>query len=101
MRRPPISTLFPYTTLFRSRSPLRYARQERVRDVDEDVGDEAAEGRDEGPEGVAEPFGVRSEEQTPELQSRPHLVCRRVHDRCVELHVLADAYLGAPGTEVR
>src|SRR2546429_7117702 len=58
IRRPPRSTLFPYTTLFRS----AYA----VVGVGGDVGAvEGAEGR-----------GQRSEEHTSELQSRPHLVCR-------------------------
>src|SRR5215813_14653264 len=57
IRRPPRSTLFPYTTLFRSMNrhrlgPARGAG-ERVRDPVH-----------------------RSEEHTSELQSRPHLVCR-------------------------
>src|SRR5258707_8908540 len=82
IRRPPRSTLFPYTTLFRSkigfakavpkterRSPVRIARGERgiwqrrfwehlIRD-DEDFRRH-----------------VRSEEHTSELQSRQYLVCR-------------------------
>src|SRR3989442_14995212 len=56
IRRPPRSTLFPYTTLFRSR-------------------DRAAEARGRGPR-VHYHRGIRSEEHTSELQSRPHLVCR-------------------------
>src|SRR3989442_10662663 len=59
IRRPPRSTLFPYTTLFRS----RYAG--RGGDL---VG--------AGPELLAGADEVRSEEHTSELQSRPHLVCR-------------------------
>src|SRR5436305_4993168 len=70
LRRPPRSTLFPYTTLFRSREdscdhgagPLGASRdrlcghpQERRRDLWQ---------------------FARSEEHTSELQSRPHLVCR-------------------------
>src|SRR3989442_14610237 len=56
IRRPPRSTLFPYTTLFRSHStdfwdPAAHAALERFR-------------------------RERSEEHTSELQSRPHLVCR-------------------------
>src|SRR5215813_8025418 len=59
IRRPPRSTLFPYTTLFRSgRARLPAARAgpgaDRARLCDAD----------------------RSEEHTSELQSRPHLVCR-------------------------
>src|SRR5215208_8158737 len=57
IRRPPRSTLFPYTTLFRS--------PEAGRQVDEQL---------------TEPHHVaargRSEEHTSELQSRGHLVCR-------------------------
>src|SRR5437870_10433474 len=60
IRRPPRSTLFPYTTLFRSR-----ARQPH----------DGAASQDEGelPAGGAL---LRSEEHTSELQSRGHLVCR-------------------------
>src|SRR3989442_15805195 len=64
IRRPPRSTLFPYTTLFRSgvaRDPAHGERGERV-------GEEIAARRPEQP--------TRSEEHTSELQSRPHLVCR-------------------------
>src|SRR2546429_3566932 len=60
IRRPPRSTLFPYTTLFRS--PVLAEPSDRLR---------PAHGRAE--RGVA---GVRSEEHTSELQSRLHLVCR-------------------------
>src|SRR2546430_8937628 len=64
IRRPPRSTLFPYTTLFRSR---RRGEPRRV-----------------GPEGARttdQRFGVagsstRSEEHTSELQSQSNLVCR-------------------------
>src|SRR2546422_9586998 len=65
IRRPPRSTLFPYTTLFRSRG-VRGGRRGR----------RGARGRAAGPAGgVAVPL-VRSEEHTSELQSRLHLVCR-------------------------
>src|SRR2546422_6841667 len=70
IRRPPRSTLFPYTTLFRSvtREEMIATRGpddrfERVRRVGED--------RIEPLDG-----GGRSEEHTSELQSRLHLVCR-------------------------
>src|SRR5438552_10220813 len=61
MRRPPRSTLFPYTTLFRSQRRLARlgARQREIR------------GYKRFP--VASP---RSEEHTSELQSPDHLVCR-------------------------
>src|SRR3712207_6891305 len=80
IRRPPRSTLFPYTTLFRSGlgrgdlGPRRVpgeARQVQVPDV-------------EGPAGVRQALDDpgrqvhvrRSEEHTSELQSRQYLVCR-------------------------
>src|SRR5947199_7711458 len=61
LRRPPRSTLFPYTTLFRSR-----ARHAAVR--------RAACPRRTG--GASSRSGSRSEEHTSELQSLRHLVCR-------------------------
>src|SRR5690554_7635368 len=67
---PPGSTLFPYTTLFRSRG----AYDQRHRDADRlrhvrllPAGADA---------GAAAGGERRSEEHTSELQSRPHLVCR-------------------------
>src|SRR3989442_6269860 len=67
IRRPPRSTLFPYTTLFRSRSTSHPAEGRRMRLVRHLV-----------PALVAGLFWAvpRSEEHTSELQSRPHLVCR-------------------------
>src|SRR3989442_9560331 len=63
IRRPPRSTLFPYTTLFRS---ARAAGAE-----DRSAGVHRMAGRGTGDAGRG-----RSEEHTSELQSRPHLVCR-------------------------
>src|SRR3712207_8092238 len=98
-RRPPRSTLFPYTTLFRS----SLAEQERDQPeplcfrIGINLGEVVAEGGDLNGDGVniaarleqlAEPGGVtisgaaydhvrgRSEEHTSELQSRQYLVCR-------------------------
>src|SRR5258708_10186760 len=69
IRRPPRSTLFPYTTLFRSR---RAQPRDRRR----------GEGRAQ-PRGILDRLGgedpvflERSEEHTSELQSPDHLVCR-------------------------
>src|SRR3712207_8152800 len=66
IRRPPRSTLFPYTTLFRSdsdRPPAGDRRQE--------------EGERPAPRGrQAAGAAPRSEEHTSELQSRQYLVCR-------------------------
>src|SRR2546422_3314146 len=63
IRRPPRSTLFPYTTLFRSvhRRGVHLRLQHRLRAPRRS----RRRGRDE-----------RSEEHTSELQSRLHLVCR-------------------------
>src|SRR3712207_7071307 len=72
IRRPPRSTLFPYTTLFRSPLPPGWharhrgavrARRDRA----------AARGRGGAP---ARRGAGRSEEHTSELQSRQYLVCR-------------------------
>src|SRR2546425_1363716 len=68
IRRPPRSTLFPYTTLFRS-SP---------RDPNRDPGARASTGFPRAAQ-RAQPCGVRrgrSEEHTSELQSLAYLVCR-------------------------
>src|SRR3989442_5716092 len=64
IRRPPRSTLFPYTTLFRSKVMGFDARV--VRDTSGLF--KVRVGR--------YPTRERSEEHTAELQSRPHLVCR-------------------------
>src|SRR3989442_5352243 len=76
IRRPPRSTLFPYTTLFRSRHRRRIVRifpEEGLAD-DRAVLDRVRE-RSDLIEGRRE-RDDRSEEHTSELQSRPHLVCR-------------------------
>src|SRR3712207_7417977 len=90
IRRPPRSTLFPYTTLFRSRS-----------------GDGSGWGLRRLPEAQAWASGVlvpevrlvhgaaaarvcaarRSEEHTSELQSRQYLVCRLLLEKKINIHV--------------
>src|SRR2546422_6766370 len=76
IRRPPRSTLFPYTTLFRSRR--RAARRVARRRCPVECGMRSAECGMEGEFRGARPSraGGRSEEHTSELQSRLHLVCR-------------------------
>src|SRR6185437_16905236 len=59
IRRPPRSTLFPYTTLFRSPSRRRCSLRRRA-----------------GPPSRGSPGRWRSEEHTSELQSLAYLVCR-------------------------
>src|SRR3989442_8138732 len=71
IRRPPRSTLFPYTTLFRSRTEDRH-------DALAVAVPRAA------PAIVAS--GTRSEEHTSELQSRPHLVCRLLLEKKKKFH---------------
>src|SRR3712207_8470714 len=78
IRRPPRSTLFPYTTLFRSQSQshlhsMRHPSQMAARS--------GCVSRDEGPRTKDESLlhyicVLRSEEHTSELQSRQYLVCR-------------------------
>src|SRR5258708_18473807 len=72
IRRPPRSTLFPYTTLFRSRAvaadadhEVRTARGNNPPRVDETDRNQQRAAR-----------AIRSEEHTSELQSPDHLVCR-------------------------
>src|SRR3712207_7384251 len=80
IRRPPRSTLFPYTTLFRSRRPGSSAagRVAARRDLDRArVRDEpVSAGSDPRGPGHARASADRSEEYTSELQSRQYLVCR-------------------------
>src|SRR2546422_6957749 len=69
IRRPPRSTLFPYTTLFRSYvTDLRSMTQGRATSTMQFARNE------EVPAAIADE--IRSEEHTSELQSRLHLVCR-------------------------
>src|SRR3712207_8705368 len=77
IRRPPRSTLFPYTTLFRSGGPDQAHRLPGGHslwhlDLDERP---ACAGREAGHPARGRPRG-RSEEHTSELQSRQYLVCR-------------------------
>src|SRR3989442_8051829 len=81
IRRPPRSTLFPYTTLFRSLLRRRrmnfYTRCGRY---------------SSGP-----PVGSgRSEEHTSELQSRPHLVCRLLLEKKKISQATACPFVGRP-----
>src|SRR3712207_8687550 len=88
IRRPPRSTLFPYTTLFRSQLPRELpalvarighhgadVRPER-REAGQQPGARAAVRHAGGLHPVRDRQAERSEEDTSELQSRPYLVCR-------------------------
>src|SRR3712207_8333834 len=96
IRRPPRSTLFPDTTLFRSHRPARAmggvpaaaggARPARTVDLADDPASSVGAGFGHANELVpedtakahvaADELQVRSEEHTSELQSRQYLVCR-------------------------
>src|SRR3712207_7734767 len=78
IRRPPRSTLFPYTTLFRSDATAASARSAAALVLDGRHGNGRRRGtghRVRGPRGSRH-LPVRSEEHTSELQSRQYLVCR-------------------------
>src|SRR2546422_5453298 len=76
IRRPPRSTLFPYTTLFRSRRGGHHA-QRAARDLAPRVGPPHAQAAEEAlTRTQLLAAAARSEEHTSELQSRLHLVCR-------------------------
>src|SRR2546422_5007587 len=86
IRRPPRSTLFPYTTLFRSQhrvhSHRSFSTQRNPTDDGLNRAGEAAtppdttSSRTTSAAASAVSSAVRSEEHTSELQSRLHLVCR-------------------------
>src|SRR3712207_7221021 len=79
IRRPPRSTLFPYTTLFRSQEvdQVRQQAHEASRDRALHAGPPVStEGGGSGLLQRAVRGGPRSEEHTSELQSRQYLVCR-------------------------
>src|SRR5258705_927181 len=81
IRRPPRSTLFPYTTLFRSRLRPRRDSPEPAQDLLHSPWRRGSRrwtdrrGEASGALSAQSPFG-RSEEHTSELQSLRHLVCR-------------------------
>src|SRR3989442_2676874 len=88
IRRPPRSTLFPYTTLFRSRD-LWWTSGHEENFADSMFSPLSSEGAEFRLRPMNCPFHIgvyqsaprsyrdlRSEEHTSELQSRPHLVCR-------------------------
>src|SRR2546427_6991456 len=76
IRRPPRSTLFPYTTLFRSRAHGRAVRALHIVGVDLELRLAVRAGLGREQEVVVGLLRVRSEEHTSELQSQSNLVCR-------------------------
>src|SRR3989442_10890059 len=81
IRRPPRSTLFPYTTLFRSSAVSSLRARLSILDTRARKLETALETIPKEDQAIS--YGTsefcivsRSEEHTSELQSRPHLVCR-------------------------
>src|SRR3712207_7261613 len=101
IRRPPRSTLFPYTTLFRSEAydaivdddPA--AMREELGDVLLQVVFHARVAADAAP-GRRFDVDDRSEEHTSELQSRQYLVCRLLLEKKTSRPFLPDAYIATP-----
>src|SRR3712207_6873874 len=99
IRRPPRSTLFPYTTLFRSRETLQFLPEpahEKQGVVDAESQAEHGrkrQGKHGHVVGTADEveYGerrqhARSEEHTSELQSRQYLVCRLLLEKKTQIH---------------
>src|SRR3712207_7164404 len=86
IRRPPRSTLFPYTTLFRSDDAVQYRAADRADRLHGGGGGGAGGGAADPSPPPPDPLldgrpslphpAPRSEEHTSELQSRQYLVCR-------------------------
>src|SRR3712207_7140759 len=94
IRRPPRSTLFPYTTLFRSHARVRPGRGRHPRLAGVHPAGSLPR-PPHGPLGVGRlrggvvrpaPDGSRSEEHTSELQSRQYLVCRLLLEKKKKEH---------------
>src|SRR3989442_10892555 len=95
IRRPPRSTLFPYTTLFRSNRLDRgldedrlIANHLRAKSGREGWGNLRQTFLDSVGDGDGVLARLRSEEHTSELQSRPHLVCRLLLEKKKNDYVL-------------
>src|SRR4051794_41713478 len=101
LRRPPRSTLFPYTTLFRSRSQSSGRRRSSTRAREECSGARRTAGglqlrpRHEAPRASHEQshWSSRSEEHTSELQSPVHLVCRLLLEKKKKPHLTRSPHL--------
>src|SRR3712207_6849402 len=95
IRRPPRSTLFPYTTLFRSELPgdapdLHHGRSAREGEHHRHLQEHPEEIADVVGGVLVEALGaaaaLRSEEHTSELQSRQYLVCRLLLEKKITYH---------------
>src|SRR3989442_5288144 len=81
IRRPPRSTLFPYTTLFRSPQRVERSGDFRAAGLFDELRASQRELR------FVSASLARSEEHTSELQSRPHLVCRLLLEKKKKLQL--------------
>src|SRR5438067_7405508 len=81
IRRPPRSTLFPYTTLFRSLQLGAFDRHAALHGLLRLFVPREARGN--------EPCGLRSEEHTSELQSRFDLVCRLLLEKKKKKNIIS------------
>src|SRR3989442_5333444 len=94
IRRPPRSTLFPYTTLFRSFPLPEMFIGDALERLPPGAGAPVIDAGDDisflGEQLIPERSGSsRSEEHTSELQSRPHLVCRLLLEKKKEYKSLS------------
>src|SRR3712207_7462136 len=79
IRRPPRSTLFPYTTLFRS--PITTLKVFEDNALIRAAVEQPGEGRVLLVDGGGSLRGARSGEHTPEIPSRPYIVCRFLFEK--------------------
>src|SRR3712207_7512770 len=93
IRRPPRSTLFPYTTLFRSDLAAQLLGLLEVVRREEDRGALLVQPADVPPQLEAQlEVDARSEEHTSELQSRQYLVCRLLLEKKKKRHMLIERH---------
>src|SRR2546430_12809119 len=97
IRRPPRSTLFPYTTLFRSQGLAQQLVHANSGGPFGELGSAAAAHQDNGHIGPNAPDlarqlrAGRSEEHTSELQSQSNLVCRLLLEKKKTEHTIPEA----------
>src|SRR2546429_4702342 len=89
IRRPPRSTLFPYTTLFRSLRVKAGSGRRRTSQTDGRLHRTLPQPTQHSPVQEISPR-LRSEEHTSELQSRLHLVCRLLLEKKNDVAVLRE-----------
>src|SRR2546427_8852704 len=96
IRRPPRSTLFPYTTLFRSDSQITSrSKPPRVEPVigQSGISSICASLRRSKSSRTSAPAGSRSEEHTSELQSQSNIVCRLLLEKKNDLSIHLPPFL--------